>query len=82
MIKRVDQKIASTYSVTNKSRLRFSKNLGVVPPRLLVLEQPLESSINRLSQAAPLQKNLIKLMPNREDLRELGQQINQIVVQS
>ncbi|PSB28402.1 ATPase [Chlorogloea sp. CCALA 695] len=82
MIKRVNQKIAATYSIRNKSRLRASKNLGVVPPRLSVLEQPLESSINRLSQAAPLQKNLIKLMPNRKDFRELGQQINQIVVQS
>ena len=82
MIKRVNQKIAATYSVVNKDRLRYLKNIRIVPPRLSVLEQPLESSINSLSQAAPLQKNLIKLMPNREDFRELGQQINQIVVQS
>lgn len=82
MIRHVNQKIAATYSVINKSRLRVSKNLGVVPSRLSVLEQPLESSINRLSQATPLQKNLIKLMPNRKDFRNLGQQINQIVVQS
>ena len=82
MIKRVNEKIAATYSVVNKDRLRYLKNIRIVPPRLSVLEQPLKSSINRLSQVAPLQKNLIKLMPNREDFRELGQQINQIVVQS
>ena len=51
MIKRINQKIAATYPTINKSRRRASKNLVVVQPTLSVLEQPVESSINRLSQA-------------------------------
>ena len=84
--KRVNQKIAknkkSCTSYSTKSSLRFLKPLGMMSPRLSVRKQPLELSIGYLNQVVPLQKKPIKLMHNRVDSRELGQKINQIVVQS
>lgn len=58
--KRVNQKIATNKkntSYSTKSSVRGLKPQVILPPRLSVIEQPLELSISHLNQVVPLQKN-------------------------
>lgn len=77
-----NQKSAATYSIKSKAPTVPSVNPGRLLPKLAIVKQPLQSSLNYIAQSNSLQKPSVKLMHNREDSHLLGQKINHIAVRN
>lgn len=77
-----NQEIAATNSTRGKTQSVPTKKVGALSSKIQTIKEPLKAPANCLNRIESLQTNPIRLMQHQEESPPLGQQINNIILNS